>query len=197
MHRLLKPADYVRMPWKNGGGHTIQIASYPEGAGVGAFDWRVSVADVAADGPFSQFPGVDRTIALLAGAGMRLDGGGHAVELRAPYEPYAFGGDDPIVCTLFGGAVRDFNLMVRRERARGDLTVVREAGARIPPARWRVCYVAAGALECLVPGLPPLAVAADHAVIVEEDADAPRAPLSVNPLSGDAVAMVASIESAE
>jgi environmental stress-induced protein Ves len=197
MHRLLKPADYVRMPWKNGGGHTIQIANHPEGARVGAFDWRVSVADVATDGPFSPFPGVDRTIVLLAGAGMRLHGGGHAVELRAPFEPYAFGGDDAIVCTLVGGAVRDFNLMVRRDRARGDVTVVREAGARILPARWRICYAASGALECLVPGHPPLALAAEHSVIVEEDADAPRAPLAVNPLSGDAVALVASIEPAE
>ena len=179
---------------RDGGGHTTQIANHPAGARVGAFDWRVSVADVAADGPFSHFPGVDRTIVLLAGSGMRLDGSGHAVELRAPYEPYAFDGDDAIICTLVCGAVRDFNLMVRRDRARGDLTVVRDAGARIAPARWRICYAAAGALECLVPGHPPLALAADHAVIVEEEADAPRAPLAVNPLSGDAVALVASIE---
>jgi uncharacterized protein len=196
MHRLLEPADYVRMPWKNGGGHTTQIAAHPEGARVDAFDWRVSIADVATDGPFSNFPGADRTIVLVAGAGMRLSGSGHAVELRAPWEPYAFNGDDAIDCTLIAGPVRDFNLIVRRARALGHVTVVREAGTRIPPARWRVCYAALGTVECLVPGHPPLALAADQALLVDDDAASARAPLAVNPRSSDAVALVASIEPA-
>ena len=54
MHRLLKPADYVRMPWKNGGGQTTEIVVHPAGATLAEFDWRVSIADVDADGPFSQ-----------------------------------------------------------------------------------------------------------------------------------------------
>jgi environmental stress-induced protein Ves len=193
-HRLLQPADYVRMPWKDGGGRTTQIASHPAGATLAAFDWRVSIAEVAADGPFSRFPGVDRTIVMIAGAGMRLEGDGHAVELRAPYEPYAFSGDDGIACALMAGPVRDFNLMVRRGRAQGRLIVVRDAGARIAPARFRVCYAAVGALECLLPGHPPLTLAADHAVVVEDDGAAGGAPFALNPLTGDAVALVVVIE---
>ena len=194
MHRLLQPADYVRMPWKNGGGQTTEIALHPPDAGCDTFDWRVSVADVAADGPFSRFPGVDRTIVIIAGAGMRLDGDGHAAELRTPFEPYAFSGDDGVTFTLVAGPVRDFNLMLRRGRAHGRVSVVRNAGMRIAPARFVVCYAAAGALECLLPAHAPLTLAIDHAMVVEDDGAAAGAPIAINPLSGDAVALVAAIE---
>ena len=59
-------------PWKNGGGTTREIAAFPPGAGLDDFGWRLSVAEVERDGPFSVFSGVDRTIVLLDGAGMRL-----------------------------------------------------------------------------------------------------------------------------
>ncbi len=194
MHRLLQPADYVRMPWKDGGGRTTEIALQPPHATSDTFDWRVSVADVAANGPFSQFPGVDRTIVLIAGAGMRLDGDGHAAELRTPFEPYAFSGDDGIVCTLLAGPVRDFNLMLRRGRARGHVAVVREMGMRIAPARFLVCYAAVGALECLLPAHSPVTIASDHAMVIEGEGAAANAPIAINPLSGNAVALVAAIE---
>ena len=57
MHQLLTSADYRRMPWKNGSGHTCEIAAHPSGAGMASFVRRVSVADVGVDGPFSPFPG--------------------------------------------------------------------------------------------------------------------------------------------
>ncbi len=75
---VLSPADYRRMPWKNGGGHTTEIAAFPAGAGLASFVWRVSIADVLQDGPFSPFPGIDRTLVLLEGEGMRLSGDGRA-----------------------------------------------------------------------------------------------------------------------
>ncbi|MCG3056381.1 HutD family protein, partial [Escherichia coli] len=59
-------------PWKNGGGATREIAVWPPGAAMESFAWRISVADIADDGPFSAFPGVDRQIALLEGAGVHL-----------------------------------------------------------------------------------------------------------------------------
>ena len=187
MHRLLKPADYVRMPWKNGGGQTTEIAVHPPGAALAEFDWRISLADVASDGPFSRFPGVDRVHVLIAGAGIAPGPQGcHAVELRAAFEPYAFSGDDEIGCTLVEGPVRDFNLMVRRGRAQGKVVVVRDAAVRIAPARWRACHAAAGAIECLIPGHPPVSVVQDDTVVFEEDGEAagarsrsircPRAP---------------------
>jgi hypothetical protein len=192
-HRLLAPADYRRMPWRNGAGRTTEIAAHPTGAALDAFDWRISVADVVKDGPFSRFAGIDRTLVVIAGAGMRLDGDGHSVLLSGLYEPYAFSGDDAVACTLLAGPVRDFNLMLRRGRGRGRVTVMRGEGARVPPARFRLCYAVTGACECLLAGHAPFTVIADHALLVEDDGAA-AAPLAVNPLTADAVALVTAID---
>ena len=67
--RLIGPADYRHMPWKNGGGVTIEIAVSPSGSSLDTFDWRVSMATVIEPGPFSSFPGIDRTLCVLTGNG--------------------------------------------------------------------------------------------------------------------------------
>ena len=192
-HRLQTPADYRRMPWKNGAGRTTEIAAFPPGAALDEFDWRVSIADVVRDAPFSAFAGVDRTIVLLAGAGMRLAGVGGASSLRAVYEPHAFSGDETVNCTLVDGPVRDFNLMLRRGRVTGEVAIVRGAAARIAPARFCLCYAAAGASECVTAGQPPQRIPPDHALLIE-DASATGAVPAVNPLTADAVAIVCRIE---
>jgi environmental stress-induced protein Ves len=192
-HQLLSPPDFRRTAWKNGTGRTTEIDVYPPRAALDAFDWRVSIADVARSGPFSRFAGIDRTIVVIAGAGMRLLGTGHTVILQARYEPYTFSGDVELDCELIDGPVRDFNLMVRRGRARGEVTVVRDAGVRIPPAHFHFCYAVTGSCECLVAGHPPLVVPTDHALRIEDD-PASAAPLSVNPLTEDAVALLVAID---
>jgi uncharacterized protein len=134
--RHLTPRDYVSMPWRNGGGTTTELVISPDAASApGArFCYRVSIADVASDGPFSRFEGYDRHIMLVAGAGMTLDCGEHGqVELRERYEPRTFSGDWDVVGTLVGGAVRDFNLIVDRAAASSSLEV------RMLTAPERVC----------------------------------------------------------
>lgn len=124
--RRLAPTDYRTMPWRNGGGLTTEIAIEPPDASVGTsqFLYRVSIADVASDGPFSLFEGYDRHILLLAGSGMILDCGAHGrVELRAPFEPRSFSGDWDVKGTLISGPVRDFNVIVNRSRAASSLVV--------------------------------------------------------------------------
>ncbi|AKU96967.1 hypothetical protein AKJ09_03631 [Labilithrix luteola] len=124
--RRLRSTDYRRMPWKNGGGTTTEIAIEPKEAGLAGerFLWRVSIADVASDGPFSRFEGYDRHIMLLEGAGMTLDAGAHGRFTLAPLVPQTFSGDWDVTGTLTAGAVRDFNLMVDRARASSTLEVV-------------------------------------------------------------------------
>jgi len=46
--RILRSPDHKRMPWKNGGGETVEVAVFPPEAGLGDFAWRVSMASVAA-----------------------------------------------------------------------------------------------------------------------------------------------------
>lgn len=133
-HTLLSPADYRRMPWKNGGGTTAEIACAPLDGEDGRFLWRVSVADVAAPGPFSLFAGYDRLIAVVEGAGMRLTVDGIPAE-RRPGEPALFfSGDAAAECALLDGPIRDFNLVIDRKRAAGRLDVTKAGHALAVPA---------------------------------------------------------------
>jgi uncharacterized protein len=134
--RLLRAADHLRMPWKNGGGETLEVAVSPPGAALADLDWRVSMATVAVDGPFSTFPGVDRTLVVLEGDGMTLDIAGARHRLGAGDVPLAFPADVPTSATLAEGAITDLNVMTRRgrwahlvERAEGPQDATVASGA--------------------------------------------------------------------
>lgn len=114
-------------PWKNGGGSTREILCWARGADMHGFDWRVSVAHIAAPGPFSPFPGVDRTIVLLDGDGVWLEGEGVRHRLETRYDPFAFSGDVPLRCELLGGPSTDFNVMARREGGSATVSVFSQA----------------------------------------------------------------------
>ena len=121
-------ARIAPQPWKNGAGLTREIASGGH-SGID-FDWRLSVAEIARNAPFSTFPGIDRCTVLLRGAGMRLrssDGGiDHA--LTTPLAPFHFTGDAALVATLVDGPCSDFNVMTRRGAFRSEVTCLRESG---------------------------------------------------------------------
>lgn len=155
-------ADIVPTPWKNGGGATREIACWPAGTGLDSFDWRISVATIAADGAFSVFAGIDRSITLLSGDGVLLHGEHGTHRLDQPLVPFAFAGETPIRATLLGGASEDFNVMTRRGRCRADVKVWRQAAdwPSEPPhaalllavqGDWR-CAVAGDAPTLLTPG---------------------------------------------
>ncbi len=117
--KILRSADHKRMPWKNGGGETVEIAISPQGAGLADFDWRVSMATVASDGPFSIFPGIDRTLSIVEGNGMRLlIEGRDPVVLTRESDPLAFAADIAVSATLPDGAITDLNVMTRRSTLR-------------------------------------------------------------------------------
>ena len=118
--RVIRPSEYRVMPWKNGGGVTTEIYASPPS---GAFDWRVSIATVNADGPFSAFTGYERHIMTLSGEGMALDIEGRGKFTLEPLQPFSFSGDAKVHGSLLQGAVMDFNLMVRRDFGSGTLRV--------------------------------------------------------------------------
>lgn len=109
----LKPADGRVMPWRNGGGTTLELAVDPPGATLAAgFRWRLSSAEVATSGPFSLFPAMERCLLLLEGAGFDIDFGPRGlVQLREPLVPAFFSGDWPAASTLVGGPCTDLNVM--------------------------------------------------------------------------------------
>ncbi|MFD3548652.1 HutD family protein [Streptomyces sp. NPDC058655] len=123
--RILRAADRRSAVWKNGGGVTREVAARPEGAGAEDFAWRVSLAEVAADGPFSVFPGIDRTLTLAEGAGMDLVVGGARRLVDERFTPQHFPGDEPTDCRLLDGPVVNFNVMYRRGAVRAGTAVVR------------------------------------------------------------------------
>lgn len=113
--------DYKTMPWKNGGGSTTELAVFPEGASLDHFVWRISTALVSSDGAFSHFAQIDRTLAILSGAGMTLHGDEEgtdtpsSVTLTRDSMPHQFSGETSIRAELLDGPVWDLNLMTRRD----------------------------------------------------------------------------------
>ena len=140
--RIIRNADLVRVPWKNGGGTTAEVAAFPEGAGFDAFGWRVSMADVASDGPFSAFPGVDRTLIVVEGAGLELDVEGASYRLDASTPKLSFSGDDATVGRLLAGPIRDLNVMTRRGRFRHRTRFVESGVALLAEDTDAACIVA-------------------------------------------------------
>jgi environmental stress-induced protein Ves len=115
--RILRATEYRSMPWKNGGGVTMEIAVSPVGAGLDDFDWRVSMARVESGGPFSQFACVDRTLAVLGGEGIVLDVPGRPpAEVTSASAPLFFPADVPTQASLIAGPITDLNVMTRRGR---------------------------------------------------------------------------------
>ena len=144
--RVIGPSEYLTMPWKNGGGVTTEICVSPP---TGDFDWRVSIATVNADGPFSTFTGYERHIMTLSGEGMVLDIEGRGRFNLEPLRPFSFSGDAQVHGSLLQGAVLDFNLMVRRDFGSGTLRVTQcQGGDRLGSEKsHHLAYVLQGECE--------------------------------------------------
>lgn len=113
--------DAPSVHWKNGGGLTRELVTWPDAQ---SWAWRMSVAELARSGPFSKFEGVERWLAVLAGAGVQLDLGmapATGYKLTPDATPLCFAGESPVDCTLIDGAAQAFNLMLRRGSAQGRM----------------------------------------------------------------------------
>lgn len=132
--RIITPGEFVSQAWRNGGGVTQEVArSAPDTP-----FWRLSIARVVADGPFSAFPGLMRILTVIEGAGMALDTplGMLAAE---PMLPLQFSGDLPVRGLLPAGPVRDLNLI-------------------FDPAQWQARVLPFTAARCLAPPTGGLAL---------------------------------------
>ena len=117
--RHLSAADYRTMPWANGRGTTVELLREdgPEG-----LQFRLSMASVIEDGPFSIFPGIERNLTVISGPGFRLEGAGKSLPCT-PLVPVAFAGDLPVQAIGTGNRPsNDFNVMTARTLPIPDVT---------------------------------------------------------------------------
>jgi environmental stress-induced protein Ves len=148
--RLLPAHDYRRERWRNGLGWTREILRWPERAE--DWDWRLSIAEIEQDGPFSVFPGVERELVLLRGPGVRLRfDDGETREALPPHGRVRFAGERAVQGELIDGPTHDFNLMWRRDRIEADLWHRPLVGSMVlfvePGEQWAV-HVLAGHAQC-------------------------------------------------
>jgi environmental stress-induced protein Ves len=161
MERVIHFNDLPATPWKNGGGVTVELLAAPQGATIANFDFRISVATVSQDGPFSVFPGIDRTLALVDGEGLTLHmEGGRAVTVDAGNPSFSFAGEAGIHATVNDGTTMDFNVMSHRGRCSHELEIC-ELGAHqqfTPKGDFSLLFVAkAGGTRITLArlGMPP------------------------------------------
>jgi len=107
------------MPWANGRGTSYEVAR----GGGDPWSWRVAIAPVVEDGPFSTLPGVDRWLVVLDDAPivLAIDGTECVAHMG---EVVAFTGESQVTAALPSGPTRDCGLMVRRGAATGAMQVV-------------------------------------------------------------------------
>jgi environmental stress-induced protein Ves len=140
----LDPNAYRRTPWKNGGGVTVDIAdAYRAGTKPGDWDgvlWRLGRTEIVTPGPFSDLSGYDRILTVIDGHGLVLDvAGGPALDVRTPFRPVRFRGEDRIVSRLEAGPVAVLNLIADRNHVI-DVSILRDGETRPLRAMIHIVY---------------------------------------------------------
>jgi hypothetical protein len=123
MIQLLPYEQCPEMLWKNGQGVTREIYRSPA---TDDYDWRISVATIRHDGPFSRFPGYLRNISVLEGEGMYLTVDGEPSALIPPFQATDFSGDSEVSCAIVGGPLLDFNVIYKADTTQATVSWLRE-----------------------------------------------------------------------
>ncbi len=137
----LDPAAYRRLPWKNGGGVSVDIAWDRETDGE---TWRLGRTPITAPGPFSDYSGNDRLQVLVAGRGLVLKTPDGEIDVREAFRPVRFAGETSITSHLESGPVEVVNLIGQRAHVRLALSVLRAGEAQAMVAGRTLVYCAAG-----------------------------------------------------
>ena len=166
--RVIAANEYRRERWKNGTGWTREILRMP---GQADWNWRLSIAEIERDGPFSVFPGVDRELVLIHGNGLRLRfSDGEVRELQPPHDRIRFAGEREVESELLDGPTHDFNLMWRRDAVVAELLHRPLVGPMLfftePGVTWAIHLLAGQAKFDQASELPPL-WAGDTALLVD------------------------------
>jgi uncharacterized protein len=147
--QLIPAHEYRRERWRNGLGWTREILRSPQTGE--DWDWRLSIAEIECDGPFSSFPGIERELVLLHGHGVRLRfDDGDVRDVEPPHGRVRFAGERGVSGELIDGPTHDFNLMWRRDRIDAELWHRPLVGSMVlfvePGERWAVHVLSGHAL---------------------------------------------------
>lgn len=167
-HECLRAA-----PWKNGGGSTTEIAISPPDAGFDDFDWRISLATILADGPFSSFPGIDRSLMLVEGDSVQLTLDGARNVLLNAAQPMLWFPGEALVHAQVKGATTDFNVMTRRDRCRHQLEKITAPGRLVRRSATTLLFVVGDGAVLARGGGQQFALARHDALLLDAD-DAPE-----------------------
>ncbi|MCU1522216.1 MAG: hypothetical protein JWN19_2601 [Arthrobacter sp.] len=167
---IIRFAELRSEPWRNGGGVTRELASHPKAASAqdGAWDWRVSIADVTKAGDFSAFPGMERVLTVVEGELLLLtvDGAEHPLE---KYRPFRFSGDAAAHGALPTGDIRDLNVITRAGSFKGFTSIIELSKKRAHPVFGGQLAVLLQGQATVSPGAAEAANAAGSGVAASAD----------------------------
>jgi environmental stress-induced protein Ves len=131
---IIRYAELKSEPWRNGGGVTRELASHPQAASAqdGAWDWRISIAELTKAGDFSPFPGMERVLTVIDGELLLLtvDGVEHPLE---KYRPFRFSGEAAAHGALPTGDIRNLNVITRSDSFKGYTSIIELSKKRAHP----------------------------------------------------------------
>lgn len=130
-------------PWKNGGGTTQELAAGRKGD---TLLWRLSMAQITANGPFSVFPGLTRIQTIVGGQGLRLSGMNQTISV-APLLPVVFNGAVPFECALKDGPCQALNLMFDPALVQADVSVLSGPATQVGRDETLI-YCVRGSVRC-------------------------------------------------
>ncbi|WP_284752919.1 HutD family protein [Arthrobacter sp. efr-133-R2A-120] len=163
---IIRFAELKPEPWRNGGGVTRELASHPKAASAqdGAWDWRVSIADVGSAGDFSTFPGMERVLTVIDGELLLLtvDGEEHPLE---KYRPFRFSGEAASASALPTGDIRDLNVIARAGEFKGYTSIIELSKKRAHPVFEGQLAVLLEGRASVSPGAEPAESAASAEVL--------------------------------
>jgi uncharacterized protein len=138
--QIIAPEQFKILPWKNGKGTTTELAISSEGT-MENFDWRLSIATVSEDGPFSNFAGIERNLILIEGSGIQLTHDHQKVDsLNNNLDFATFDGGSFTAGTLINGSIKDFNLMHNPDRFEAKVITIKQSKSiRVQPSDW--CFI--------------------------------------------------------
>lgn len=133
--------------------------------------WRISLADVDADGPFSRFDGLTRILTVIAGEGIDLVNPAGLIAAQWG-NPVRFSGDLSVDGRLTNGPIRDLNLIFDATRVIADVRLLSGPTSIATGPGQTGCLVLAGTVRIDGVRLPDGAFGLGHVDQIELDSDA-------------------------